>query len=82
MAKTRSKTRASREHCLHDLNDKINKLIRKKSHWQHRFHDLDGNIVDIPNPGNHELFEMAPKLHKHCTCYFGYRNDEDDVFEE
>ncbi|GER29617.1 pre-mRNA-splicing factor ISY1-like protein [Striga asiatica] len=53
------------EHRLRDLNDEINKLIREKSHWERRIvelggpnytrhsakmTDLDGNIVDVPNP--------------------------------
>ncbi|KAL9231957.1 hypothetical protein vseg_007115 [Gypsophila vaccaria] len=54
------------EHRLRDLNDEINKLIREKSHWEKRIldlggpnyttkhnakmTDLDGNIVDVPNP--------------------------------
>ncbi|KAK4416780.1 Pre-splicing factor ISY1 [Sesamum alatum] len=54
------------EHRLRDLNDEINKLIREKTHWERRIvelggpnytkhsakmTDLDGNIVDVPNPG-------------------------------
>ncbi|KAE9449783.1 hypothetical protein C3L33_18328, partial [Rhododendron williamsianum] len=53
------------EHRLRDLNDEINKLIREKVHWERRIielggpnytkqsakmTDLDGNIVDVPNP--------------------------------
>ncbi|ERN04871.1 hypothetical protein AMTR_s00146p00098380 [Amborella trichopoda] len=53
------------EHRLRDLNDEINKLIREKGHWEHRIielggpnyaktgakmTDLEGNIVDVPNP--------------------------------
>ncbi|XP_044496304.1 pre-mRNA-splicing factor ISY1 homolog [Mangifera indica] len=69
------------EHRLRDLNDEINKLIRKKSHWERRIvelggpnytkhsakmTDLDGNIVDVPNPGRrgpgYRYFGAAKKL--------------------
>ncbi|KHN28135.1 Pre-mRNA-splicing factor ISY1 like [Glycine soja] len=54
------------EHCLRNLNDKINKVISKKSHWECRIVELDrpnylkhsakitnlnGIIVDVPNLG-------------------------------
>ncbi|XP_050203665.1 uncharacterized protein LOC126653774 [Mercurialis annua] len=53
------------ERCLRDLNDEINKLIREKGHWERRIielggpnytkhapkmTDLEGNIIDVPNP--------------------------------
>ncbi|XP_061343776.1 uncharacterized protein LOC133289795 [Gastrolobium bilobum] len=69
------------EHRLRDLNDEINKLIREKSHWERRIDelggpkyarhsakmtDLDGNIVDVPNPGGrgpgYRYFGAAKKL--------------------
>ncbi|CAI9099560.1 OLC1v1036404C1 [Oldenlandia corymbosa var. corymbosa] len=69
------------EHRLRDLNDEINKLIREKGHWERRIielggpnyirnsakmTDLDGNIVDIPNPGGrgpgYRYFGAAKKL--------------------
>nr|KYP59653.1 Pre-mRNA-splicing factor ISY1 isogeny [Cajanus cajan] len=69
------------EHRLRDLNDEINKLIREKSHWERRIldlggpnltkhsakmTDLDGNIVDVPNPGGrgpgYRYFGAAKKL--------------------
>ncbi|CAA2955727.1 pre-mRNA-splicing factor ISY1 homolog [Olea europaea subsp. europaea] len=69
------------EHRLRDLNDEINKLIREKMHWERRIvelggpnytrhsakmTDLDGNIVDVPNPGGrgpgYRYFGAAKKL--------------------
>ncbi|CAI0397638.1 unnamed protein product [Linum tenue] len=69
------------EHLLRDLNDEINKLIREKSHWERRIvdlgganyakhsakmTDLDGNIVDVPNPSGrgpgYRYFGAAKKL--------------------
>lgn len=69
------------EHRLRDLNDEINKLIREKSHWERRIielggpnhtkqsakmTDLDGNIVDVPNPSGrgpgYRYFGAAKKL--------------------
>lgn len=69
------------EHRLRDLNDEINKLIREKAHWERRIvelggpnytkhsakmTDLDGNIVDVPNPGGrgpgYRYFGAAKKL--------------------
>ncbi|KAJ8635469.1 hypothetical protein MRB53_009736 [Persea americana] len=69
------------EHRLRDLNDEINKLIREKGHWERRIlelggpnytrhsakmTDLDGNIVDVPNPGGrgpgYRYFGAAKKL--------------------
>ncbi|KAK9666527.1 hypothetical protein RND81_14G191100 [Saponaria officinalis] len=69
------------EHRLRDLNDEINKLIREKSHWEKRIlelggpnytkqsakmTDLDGNIVDVPNPSGrgpgYRYFGAAKKL--------------------
>ncbi|XP_015946287.1 uncharacterized protein LOC107471354 [Arachis duranensis] len=69
------------EHRLRDLNDEINKLIREKSHWERRIvelggpnyarhsakmTDLEGNIVDVPNPGGrgpgYRYFGAAKKL--------------------
>ncbi|KAL2553564.1 Isy1-like splicing [Forsythia ovata] len=69
------------EHRLKDLNDEINKLIREKTHWERRIvelggpnytrhsakmTDLDGNIVDVPNPGGrgpgYRYFGAAKKL--------------------
>ncbi|KAL5704033.1 hypothetical protein ACHQM5_022509 [Ranunculus cassubicifolius] len=69
------------EHRLRDLNDEINKLIREKGHWEKRIvelggqnymrqslkmTDLDGNIVDIPNPSGrgagYRYFGAAKKL--------------------
>lgn len=69
------------EHRLRDLNDEINKLIREKVHWERRIvelggpnytkysakmTDLDGNIVDVPNPGGrgpgYRYFGAAKKL--------------------
>ncbi|KAF3442903.1 hypothetical protein FNV43_RR16821 [Rhamnella rubrinervis] len=69
------------EHLLRDLNDEINKLIREKSHWERRIvelggpnytkhsakmTDLEGNIVDVPNPSGrgpgYRYFGAAKKL--------------------
>ncbi|KAL2553635.1 Isy1-like splicing [Forsythia ovata] len=69
------------EHRLRDMNDEINKLIREKTHWERRIvelggpnytrhsakmTDLDGNIVDVPNPGGrgpgYRYFGAAKKL--------------------
>ncbi|KAJ7948711.1 Pre-mRNA-splicing factor isy1 [Quillaja saponaria] len=69
------------EHLLRDLNDEINKLIREKGHWERRIielggpnytkhsakmTDLDGNIVDVPNPSGrgpgYRYFGAAKKL--------------------
>ncbi|GJS56296.1 pre-mRNA-splicing factor ISY1 [Tanacetum coccineum] len=69
------------EHRLRDLNDEINKLIREKVHWEKRIvelggknfskysakmTDLDGNIVDVPNPSGrgpgYRYFGAAKKL--------------------
>ncbi|XWS41391.1 hypothetical protein CRYUN_Cryun17cG0077800 [Craigia yunnanensis] len=56
------------EHCLRDLNDEINKLIRERSHWEWhivelgcpnyakhvaKMTDFEGNIVNVPNPSGH-----------------------------
>lgn len=69
------------EHRLRDLNDEINKLIREKYHWERRIvelggpnytkhapkmTDLEGNIVDVPNPSGrgpgYRYFGAAKKL--------------------
>ncbi|KAI3978736.1 hypothetical protein MKX01_015911 [Papaver californicum] len=69
------------EHLLRDLNDEINKLIREKVHWERRIlelgganytkhsaqmTDLDGNIIDVPNPSGrgpgYRYFGAAKKL--------------------
>lgn len=69
------------EHRLRDLNDEINKLLREKFHWERRIielggpnymrhsakmTDLDGNIVDVPNPSGrgpgYRYFGAAKKL--------------------
>ncbi|CAN0911295.1 Pre-mRNA-splicing factor ISY1 homolog [Linum grandiflorum] len=69
------------EHLLRDLNDEINKLIREKTHWERRIvelgghnyakhapkmTDLEGNIVDVPNPSGrgpgYRYFGAAKKL--------------------
>ena len=69
------------EHRLRDLNDEINKLLREKLHWERRIielggpnytrhsakmTDLDGNIVDVPNPSGrgpgYRYFGAAKKL--------------------
>ncbi|KAD4178167.1 hypothetical protein R6Q59_021715 [Mikania micrantha] len=69
------------EHRLRDLNDEINKLIREKMHWERRIvelggpnysrysakmTDLEGNIVDVPNPSGrgpgYRYFGAAKKL--------------------
>ncbi|KAK1403812.1 pre-mRNA-splicing factor ISY1-like [Heracleum sosnowskyi] len=69
------------EHRLRDLNDEINKLLREKMHWERRIielggpnymkhsakmTDLDGNIVDVPNPSGrgpgYRYFGAAKKL--------------------
>ncbi|KAK3435351.1 pre-mRNA-splicing factor ISY1 homolog [Eucalyptus grandis] len=69
------------EHRIRDLNDEINKLIREKSHWERRIvelggpnyarhapkmTDLEGNIVDVPNPSGrgpgYRYFGAAKKL--------------------
>ncbi|KAL7086804.1 hypothetical protein ACP275_13G024200 [Erythranthe tilingii] len=69
------------EHRLRDLNDEINKLIREKVHWERRIvelggpnytrhsakmTDLEGNIIDVPNPGGrgpgYRYFGAAKKL--------------------
>lgn len=70
------------EHRLRDLNDEINKLLRERAHWERRIidlggpnyaskgapkmTDLDGNIIDIPNPSGrgpgYRYFGAAKKL--------------------
>ncbi|KAK3032203.1 hypothetical protein RJ639_035915 [Escallonia herrerae] len=69
------------EHRLRDLNDEINKALREKLHWERRIvelggpnytrhsakmTDLDGNIVDVPNPSGrgpgYRYFGAAKKL--------------------
>ncbi|OWM89249.1 pre-mRNA-splicing factor ISY1 homolog [Punica granatum] len=69
------------EHRLRDLNDEINKLLREKTHWERRIvelggpnytknapkmTDLEGNIVDVPNPSGrgpgYRYFGAAKKL--------------------
>uniref|UniRef100_A0A1J3H664 Pre-mRNA-splicing factor ISY1-like protein n=1 Tax=Noccaea caerulescens TaxID=107243 RepID=A0A1J3H664_NOCCA len=69
------------EHRLRDLNDEINKLLREKYHWERRIvelgghnhtkhgakmTDLDGNIIDVPNPSGrgpgYRYFGAAKKL--------------------
>uniref|UniRef100_A0A7N0TN70 Pre-mRNA-splicing factor ISY1 n=1 Tax=Kalanchoe fedtschenkoi TaxID=63787 RepID=A0A7N0TN70_KALFE len=69
------------EHRLRDLNDEINKLLREKVHWERRIvelggpnysrysakmTDLDGNIIDVPNPSGrgpgYRYFGAAKKL--------------------
>lgn len=69
------------EHRLRDLNDEINKLLREKYHWERRIvelggpnysrhaakmTDLEGNIVDVPNPSGrgpgYRYFGAAKKL--------------------
>ncbi|KAI4343067.1 hypothetical protein MLD38_027612 [Melastoma candidum] len=69
------------EHRLRDLNDEINKLIREKFHWERRIvelggpnysrhapkmTDLEGNIIDVPNPSGrgpgYRYFGAAKKL--------------------
>nr|CAD1831743.1 unnamed protein product [Ananas comosus var. bracteatus] len=69
------------EHRLRDLNDEINKLLRERAHWEHRIvelggpnyargaprmTDLEGNIVDVPNPSGrgpgYRYFGAAKKL--------------------
>lgn len=69
------------EHRLRDLNDEINKLMREKYHWERRIvelggqnhtkhgakmTDLDGNIIDVPNPSGrgpgYRYFGAAKKL--------------------
>ncbi|KAF6144021.1 hypothetical protein GIB67_017629 [Kingdonia uniflora] len=69
------------EHRLRDLNDEINKLLREKIHWERRIielggpnytkhsakmTDLEGNIVDVPNPSGrgpgYRYFGAAKKL--------------------
>ncbi|KAL6269512.1 hypothetical protein ACE6H2_026423 [Prunus campanulata] len=69
------------EHRLRDLNDEINKLIREKVHWERqivelggpnyakhapKMTDLDGNIIDVPNPSGrgpgYRYFGAAKKL--------------------
>ncbi|KAL8133070.1 uncharacterized protein LOC141712358 [Apium graveolens] len=69
------------EHRLRDLNDEINKLLREKMHWERRIielggtnylkhsakmTDLDGNIVDVPNPSGrgpgYRYFGASKKL--------------------
>ncbi|XP_073007041.1 uncharacterized protein [Typha latifolia] len=69
------------EHRLRDLNDEINKLLRERVHWERRIvelgganysrgapkmTDLDGNIVDVPNPSGrgpgYRYFGAAKKL--------------------
>lgn len=69
------------DHRIRDLNDEINKLIRERVHWERRIvelggpnytkhsakmTDLDGNIVDVPNPSGrgpgYRYFGAAKKL--------------------
>ncbi|KAJ0976573.1 hypothetical protein J5N97_012047 [Dioscorea zingiberensis] len=69
------------EHRLRDLNDEINKLLRERVHWERRIvdlggpnysrhsakmTDLDGNIIDVPNPSGrgpgYRYFGAAKKL--------------------
>lgn len=69
------------EHRLRDLNDEINKLLRERLHWERRIlelggpnytrhsakmTDLDGNIIDVPNPSGrgpgYRYFGAAKKL--------------------
>lgn len=69
------------EHRLRDLNDEINKLLREKYHWERRIvelggpnysrhsakmTDLEGNIIDVPNPSGrgpgYRYFGAAKKL--------------------
>ncbi|MQL72603.1 hypothetical protein Taro_004927 [Colocasia esculenta] len=69
------------EHRLRDLNDEINKLLRERVHWERRIielggpnylkntakmTDLEGNIVDVPNPSGrgpgYRYFGAAKKL--------------------
>lgn len=69
------------EHRLRDLNDEINKLLRERMHWEKRIlelggrnymkggakmTDLDGNIIDVPNPSGrgpgYRYFGAAKKL--------------------
>ncbi|CAA7053027.1 unnamed protein product [Microthlaspi erraticum] len=69
------------EHRLRDLNDEINKLLREKYHWERRIvelggqnhtkhgakmTDLDGNIIDVPNPSGrgpgYRYFGAAKRL--------------------
>ncbi|OAY67157.1 Pre-mRNA-splicing factor ISY [Ananas comosus] len=69
------------EHRLRDLNDEINKLLRERAHWERRIvelggpnyargaprmTDLEGNIVDVPNPSGrgpgYRYFGAAKKL--------------------
>ncbi|KAK8947605.1 hypothetical protein KSP40_PGU013779 [Platanthera guangdongensis] len=69
------------EHRLRDLNDEINKLLRERVHWERRISelggpnytrnnakmtDLDGNIIDVPNPSGrgpgYRYFGAAKKL--------------------
>ncbi|CAN0911296.1 Pre-mRNA-splicing factor ISY1 homolog [Linum grandiflorum] len=96
------------EHLLRDLNDEINKLIREKTHWERRIvelgghnyakhapkmTDLEGNIVDVPNPSGrgpgYRYFGAAKKLPGRRTrydiykridaSYYGYRDEEDGI---
>ncbi|XP_078434451.1 pre-mRNA-splicing factor ISY1-like protein [Wolffia australiana] len=69
------------EHRIRDLNDEINKLLRERVHWERRIielggpnylrntakmTDLDGNIVNVPNPSGrgpgYRYFGAAKKL--------------------
>ncbi|KAG6415778.1 hypothetical protein SASPL_123196 [Salvia splendens] len=69
------------EHCIRGLNDEIDKLIQEKVRWERRIvelrghnysrysakmTDLDGNIVDVPNPSGrgpgYRYFGAAKKL--------------------
>ncbi|CAL9221389.1 unnamed protein product [Arabidopsis halleri] len=69
------------EHRLRDLNDEINKLLRERYHWERRIvelggpnyskhsakmTDLEGNIIDVPNPSGrgpgYRYFGAAKKL--------------------
>ncbi|ESQ48016.1 hypothetical protein EUTSA_v10021236mg [Eutrema salsugineum] len=69
------------EHRLRDLNDEVNKLLRERYHWERRISelggpnywkhapkmtDLDGNIVEVPNPSGrgpgYRYFGAAKKL--------------------
>ncbi|KAF8392888.1 hypothetical protein HHK36_021128 [Tetracentron sinense] len=84
------------EHLLRDLNGEINKLIREKVHWERRIidlggpnytkhsakmTDLEGNIVDVPNPSSrgpgYRYFGAAKKL----PGVQGL-DDEDDILEK
>lgn len=64
------------EHKIRDLNDKINKLLREKMHWQHRIRQLGGpdyNATERDNrlPGEDEATPQGGEGGPGAYKYFG-----------